>query len=142
MQEKIKKRGIPYEVNSKVLTTEYLTDIENLYKLDYLRNISEHSHVLIYDWTNEGDVPTVFEDIELLDFDKFTKNDTKMSDWTFQNVQEIRTKREYYQNRAILHIDYTRDEYKVPELSWTPEQCEEKFNAMQLVRTYNIYLCI
>ncbi|XP_070168712.1 NADH dehydrogenase [ubiquinone] 1 alpha subcomplex subunit 10, mitochondrial [Polyergus mexicanus] len=132
VKEKIKKRGIPYEVDSKVLTSEYLLDIENIYKRDYLNNAVTHSHVLIYDWTNEGDVSTIVEDMEFLNFD-YDKKDKKMSDWTFETVQELRTKREIYANRYFLHMDYMRNESTVPELHYTAEQDEERYMIMSTV---------
>jgi len=133
LQEKIKKRGIPYEVNSKVLTSEYLQDIENIYKLDYLKNIISHSHVLVYDWTNEGDISSIVEDIEMLNFDYEDKTAKKMSDWRFENVQELRTKRKHYENRYFLHTDYWRNEYSLPELHYTAEEMKEKYEAMKMV---------
>lgn len=135
MQKRIKERGVPYEVNSKVLTTKYLEDIENTYKLDYLKQISIHSHVLIYDWTQEGDIDTIVQDIELLNFDDYDKKDKKMHDWRFVNVQELRTKRQYYHNRYFLHLDYYRDEYSVPELTYSPEEVEELYTTLRSVRT-------
>ena len=143
MQEKIKKRGIPYEINSKVLTSEYLQDIENIYKLDYLKNIISHSHVLVYDWTNEGDISSIVEDIEMLNFDYEDKTAKKMSDWRFENVQELRTKRKHYENRYFLHTDYWRNEYSLPELHYTAEEMKEKYEAMKMVciRMY-IYISV
>lgn len=132
VKEKIKKRGIPYEVNSKVLTSEYLQDIENIYKLDYLKNVISHSHVLVYDWTNEGDISTIVEDIEFLNFD-YDKKAKKMADWRFENVQELRTRRQLYLNRYFLHCDYMRNEFTVPELHYTAEQDEERYKILQLV---------
>ncbi|XP_012535972.1 NADH dehydrogenase [ubiquinone] 1 alpha subcomplex subunit 10, mitochondrial [Monomorium pharaonis] len=133
VKEKIKKRGIPYEVNSKVLTSEYLQDIENIYKLDYLKNIITHSHVLVYDWTNEGDVSTMVEDIEMLNFDYEDKTAKKMADWRFESVQDLRTKRIHYDKRYYLHMDYARNEYTVPELHYTAEEDEERYYALKLV---------
>ncbi|XP_012219347.1 NADH dehydrogenase [ubiquinone] 1 alpha subcomplex subunit 10, mitochondrial [Linepithema humile] len=132
VKEKIKKRGIPYEVNSKVFTSDYLQDMENVYKLDYLKNIAKHSHVLVYDWTNEGDVSSLVEDIELLNFD-YEKGSKKMADWRFESVQEMRTKRQFFENRYYLHLDYLRHDYDVPELHYTPEQNEERDLAMKTV---------
>lgn len=137
MQEKIKERGISYEVNSKVFTSEYLQDIEDIYKLDYLKNVISHSHVLVYDWTNEGDISTVVEDIEFLNFD-YDKKAKKMADWRFENVQELRTRRLLYRNRYFLHCDYMSNEYTVPEMHYTAEQDEERYNILKLVRIYNI----
>lgn len=59
-----------------------------------------------------------------------------MSDWTFENVQELRTKRQIYANRYYLHADYMRNDFKVPELLYTPEQDEE---ISQMLRTVCIY---
>ncbi|XP_029169104.1 NADH dehydrogenase [ubiquinone] 1 alpha subcomplex subunit 10, mitochondrial-like [Nylanderia fulva] len=132
VKEKIKKQNIPYEVNSKVLTSKYLQDIENLYKLDYFKNIVSHSHVLVYDWTNEGDISTIVEDIEFLNFD-YDKKAKKMADWRFENVQELRTKRQLYIDRYFLHCDYMRNEFTVPEMYYTAEQDEERFKILQLV---------
>ncbi|XP_024890759.1 NADH dehydrogenase [ubiquinone] 1 alpha subcomplex subunit 10, mitochondrial [Temnothorax curvispinosus] len=132
VKEKIKKRGIPYEVNSKVFTSEYLQDIENIYKLDYLKNIITHSHVLVYDWANEGDITTIVEDIEQLNFD-YEKSEKKMADWRFETVSDLRVKRRLYENRFFLHVDYYRNEYSVPELHYTPEQDEERDTILQMV---------
>lgn len=133
MQAKIKKRGIPYEVNSKVLTSEYLQDIENMYKMDYLKNIMSHSHVLVYDWIKEGDVTSIVEDIESLNFD-YDKDEKKMSDWRFESIQELRNRRKHYENRYFLHLDYLRNEFSVPELHYSAEEDEEIKNVMNTVR--------
>lgn len=132
VKAKIKKRGVPYEVNSKVFTSEYLQDIENIYKLDYLKNIMLHSHVLVYDWIKEGSISSIVEDIESLNFD-YEKNEKKMSDWRFESVQELRTKRKHYENRYFLHLDYLRNEFTVPELYYTAEEDEERHNVMKMV---------
>lgn len=119
-------------MNSKVLTSEYLQDIENMYKLDYLKNITSHSHVLVYDWTKEGNITSIVEDIESLNFD-YEKLEKKMSDWRFESVQELRTKRKLYENRYYLHMDYFRNEYNVPELHYTAEEDEERERVMKMV---------
>ncbi|XP_020290204.1 NADH dehydrogenase [ubiquinone] 1 alpha subcomplex subunit 10, mitochondrial isoform X2 [Pseudomyrmex gracilis] len=132
VKERIKKRGIPYEVNSKVLTTDYLQDIENTYKQDYLKNAATHSHVLIYDWTKKGDISTMVEDIEMLNFD-YDKKEKKMRDWTFENVQELRRKRWLCINRDFLHVDYMRYDLSCPEMHYTPEEDKEIEDIMRIV---------
>jgi hypothetical protein len=109
--------------------------------LDYLKNIVTHSHVLVYDWTEERDISSLIEDIEELNFD-YEKDSTKMADWKFNNVQELRTKRQYCENRYFLHLDYTRNDYDVPELHYTAEEVEERDLAMKMVCTYKINLFI
>lgn len=44
-----------------------------------------HAELLIYDWSNYGDVEVVVEDIERIDFDSFDKYDPKMKDWRMPN---------------------------------------------------------
>lgn len=64
VKERIKARNYDYEVNSKVLTDKYLTDVETIYKQKYLKEISAHAELLVYDWTNGGETEIVVEDIE------------------------------------------------------------------------------
>lgn len=67
VQQNIKKRNLPVEVNSEVLkNVEYLKNIEHVYKYDYLKTISTHSELLVYDWSNggEGEIDLVVDDIE------------------------------------------------------------------------------
>ncbi|XP_054719388.1 NADH dehydrogenase [ubiquinone] 1 alpha subcomplex subunit 10, mitochondrial-like [Uloborus diversus] len=83
--ERIKKRNDPAEVNSKVLTKEYLETIEHFYKQKFLKDIETHAELLIYDWNNYGDVEVVVEDIERIDFDRFTIYDDKLKDWKYDD---------------------------------------------------------
>ncbi|CAN7996135.1 unnamed protein product [Ixodes pacificus] len=67
--QRIKERNIPYEVKSKVLTKEYLDEIDRLYKQSYLRSIRDHSELLLYDWTTIGESELVVDDIERINFE-------------------------------------------------------------------------
>jgi NADH dehydrogenase (ubiquinone) 1 alpha subcomplex subunit 10 len=110
-----------------------------------LKDIETHAHVLIYDWTNEGDISTIVEDIEMLNFD-YGKNDKKMADWRFSTVQEVRLKRLMCEDRRILHNDYHRFNLSIPEMHYTAEDDKEIKTLMATVCTYDatkIYkLCI
>ncbi|KAM7301948.1 ecdysone receptor isoform X2 [Ixodes scapularis] len=59
----------PYEVQSKVLTKEYLDEIDRLYKQSYLRSIRDNSELLLYDWTTIGEFELVVDDIERINFE-------------------------------------------------------------------------
>jgi NADH dehydrogenase (ubiquinone) 1 alpha subcomplex subunit 10 len=55
VQQRIKERNIPHEVNSKTFTSQYLTDMEYFYKQHYLKEIgwvrtllSHFHHVACY----------------------------------------------------------------------------------------------
>lgn len=81
VHENIKKRGIPEEVNSKVLNMDYLRYIDHFYKETYLREIAKSSHVLMYNWEDEADMDVVFEDIEKLDFNYNKREPTRFDTW-------------------------------------------------------------
>lgn len=50
--------------------------------------LSIHSELLIYDWSDGGDVEVVVEDIERLDIDSYTDYDEKMKDWRLKYLDE------------------------------------------------------
>lgn len=93
VKNRIKKRNIDYEVNSKVLTDEYLTGMESIYKQQYLKDISTHAELLVYDWSNHGEVEVVVEDIERIDFERFEKHDSKLKDWRMWHEEDWNAKR-------------------------------------------------
>lgn len=41
------------------MTTEFLTEIETQYKNKYLRDISTHAELLVYDWSGGGEAEVV-----------------------------------------------------------------------------------
>lgn len=85
IKENIKKRNLPHEQNSPALTDKFLQDIEDVYKTDVLTELSEHAELLMYDWSEEGDVEAIVEDIERIDFGSYSKFDKKSLDWFIEN---------------------------------------------------------
>ncbi|KAF4517561.1 hypothetical protein B566_EDAN005125 [Ephemera danica] len=115
--ERIKKRSIPYEVKSKVFTPKYLEIMEEMYKQRYLKEISNHAELLIYDWSDQGDVEVVVEDIERIDFDRFEKHDPKMKDWRLPKEWDWAEKRRMYSNQKATFLSYFNvPRFDVPEL--------------------------
>lgn len=64
MQEAIKRRGLKHELEGKALTKPFLTEMERQYKNKYLRDISSHAELLVYDWTGGGEVEVVSKKID------------------------------------------------------------------------------
>ena len=81
VKDRLKKRNVEHEAKSAVFSEQYLTDMESIYKQQYLKDISQHAELLVYDWSNYGETEVVVEDIERIDFDRFDKHDPKMKDW-------------------------------------------------------------
>ena len=46
-----------------------------------------HSRVLVYDWTEPGDMEIVVEDIEALEFDYLEQWDEQQKDWRFETEE-------------------------------------------------------
>ncbi|KAG8288128.1 NADH dehydrogenase [ubiquinone] 1 alpha subcomplex subunit 10, mitochondrial [Homalodisca vitripennis] len=112
VQEKIKKRGRPHEQNSKALSASFLTTLEEAYKRQYLKEVSAHSELLIYDWSDGGDVEVVVEDIERIDFDKYTVYDQKLKDWRLHKEQAWSDKRMIYTDQKQWLMNF----FNVPRL--------------------------
>lgn len=128
VQENIKKRCIPYEVNSKVLTKEYLSDIENLYKTSYLPYIENHAYLLIYDWSHGGDIEDIVEDIECINIEYDSRIPEKLADWIFSNNETVNAYRSLYsrEERDDIPMDSLMLEYaNIPEFFLTGPNIEK-----------------
>lgn len=122
VKDNIKKRGLDYETKSAVFTDEYLSDIENIYKQRYLKEITQHAELLVYDWTNGGETEVVVEDIERIDFDRFDHYDPKMKDWRLPNEWEWCEMRQRFTNEKCDLMNYFNvPRFDVPELITQPD---------------------
>lgn len=142
--ENIKNRKIDYEVNSKVFTEKYLSDQEAIYKQEYLKDISTHAELLVYDWSNGGETEVVVEDIERIDFDRFDKHDPKIKDWRLEKDWDYCEARILYCNQKADLMNYFNvPRFDVPELLRSPEDSKifhEVWNdapGMKYAKGYN-----
>ncbi|XP_037935618.1 NADH dehydrogenase [ubiquinone] 1 alpha subcomplex subunit 10, mitochondrial [Teleopsis dalmanni] len=127
VKQRIKARNLDYEVNSKVFTDDYLKDMEFYYKQHFLKKMSIHAELLIYDWTSGGESEVVVEDIERINFGTFEidRHNKKMKDWRIPLETEwceARTK--YTHDKPDLHQYFNIPRYDVPELLIDPEDCK------------------
>ncbi|XP_044255747.1 NADH dehydrogenase [ubiquinone] 1 alpha subcomplex subunit 10, mitochondrial [Tribolium madens] len=116
VQENIKKRALPFEKNSQVLTPQYLSVMEKVYKQKYLKELSKHAELLIYDWSDGGEVEIVVEDIERIDFDNYDLHDPKCKDWRRHTEEDWGALR----NKYADHKDSLQNYFNVP-LHHVPE---------------------
>lgn len=115
--ENVQKRSISYEKNSTVLNEKYLGVMEQSYKHKYLKEISKHSELLVYDWSVEGDMEIVVEDIEAVDFTKYDYNAPKENDWSHDLEEDYAYLRHWYADKKIRYMTLCNiDDYSVPEL--------------------------
>lgn len=86
----LKNRGLGEE---RVWNKEILERVAHHYKYDYLKKISEHAELVAYDWNTPGDGEVMVEDIERIDFDRFSIHDPKMEDWRLKDEWDWAEKR-------------------------------------------------
>uniref|UniRef100_A0A4Y7M9Q4 NADH dehydrogenase [ubiquinone] 1 alpha subcomplex subunit 10, mitochondrial n=1 Tax=Daphnia longispina TaxID=42846 RepID=A0A4Y7M9Q4_9CRUS len=115
-RRRIEARNHPNEKDSIVSSPAYLQALVNSYKNDYLKNISIHAEVLVYDWSKVGDPEILVEDIERIDFDQYTVYDKKLIDWRRDNLWAWNTSRQEFTHSQ----DYFMGHLNVP-----PIQCNE-----------------
>ena len=88
-------------MNSKVLSKEYLQEIEDQYKNRYLPEVSRASEVLIYDWNKYGDIEDMVDDIEKVNLDEWDPHFEKFEDWNLWEEDLWEHYRSQYTNYKI-----------------------------------------
>ncbi|KAI4463067.1 zinc finger and scan domain-containing [Holotrichia oblita] len=115
--ENIQKRKVSYEKNSPVLTTDYLTTMEKFYKQHYLKDISYSAELLVYDWTHEGEVEVIVEDIERINFNRYDEQDPKFVDWRYSREEMFAFLRNKYADKKNFLMTYLNvPRFDIPEL--------------------------
>ncbi|KAE8750317.1 hypothetical protein FOCC_FOCC002877 [Frankliniella occidentalis] len=119
--ERIKTRNRDWEVNSPLLTEKYLTKMERTYKLEFLRDMNVSSEVLVYDWSNFGEVDVVVEDIERLDFTEDPYS-AKFEEWKIEHDRELGYERYGYTCEKDVMLEKVDPGHIVPELLLSHEE--------------------
>jgi len=132
VRRRIEQRNRPYEKDSIVSSPEYLKTLEKFYKNTFLKEINNHSEVLVYDWSEVGDSEVVVEDIERVDFDQYDIYDLKLKDWRRLDKWDWNLQRSKFQPsksdrlKCFLNVPNSRcpeividgEDYKVFERVW------------------------
>ncbi|KAF9798748.1 hypothetical protein SFRURICE_021545 [Spodoptera frugiperda] len=128
VQEAIKSRRLEHEVGGRAMTTEFLTEIETQYKNKYLRDISTHAELLVYDWSGGGEAEVVVEDIERLNFDQYTeREEPKMKDWRLPREVDWADQRMLYTNQKFFLMNlFGIPKLNVPELITSADDAYER----------------
>ncbi|KAL1462211.1 hypothetical protein WDU94_014065 [Cyamophila willieti] len=127
VKENVKLRNNPWEVNSPILNDTYLNKIDEVYKNTFLPNISDHSELLVYDWSEGGDVEVVVEDIERIDFDNYDHFSNKLREWRELSTKEWNEKRVQFADnkQELLTAFNTIERYDAPELVYSGDEILE-----------------
>lgn len=125
--KRIKERNIPYEVKSKVLTKDYLDEIDNQYKHTYLRSVREHTELLLYDWSSFGDPELVVDNIEHINFEAYEEDNytPMLMDWRKVDVDWAAYRLELTSNKHTIMCYFDIPMFDAPELIIPGEDLKE-----------------
>jgi len=87
--ERIKERGIPSEVNSKVLNEDYLASLERHYKTTFLPEMEKYGELVVTEYPDYDEVEQVLEEITRLDFSYEIDDPKKFEWWRTQSEEQI-----------------------------------------------------
>lgn len=98
IMENMRKKE-PSLANSPVFTESYVSDLQKIYKHDYLPMMFEHSEVLSYDITDMPDIDLVMLDLEKMDLIALVNDSEKrFKDWRQKKEED------YSEFRARLNV--------------------------------------
>ncbi|GFN92095.1 NADP dehydrogenase [ubiquinone] 1 alpha subcomplex subunit 10, mitochondrial [Plakobranchus ocellatus] len=122
VRDRIKKRNVPWEVNSPILTDEFLHTVNDVYKTKYLPYMKRWSEILTYDLKEspEPDFAVVVEDLESLDLDNAPlEYEDRFSEWRTLHNRDFNEMRSFCspQKKHKLQKIFTfHPPYEAPEL--------------------------
>ncbi|XP_057330568.1 NADH dehydrogenase [ubiquinone] 1 alpha subcomplex subunit 10, mitochondrial [Microplitis mediator] len=132
IKDRIQRNGTPEEKKSKAFTTKYLSDLDKHYKSRYLPSISKHANLLVYDWTDEGDMDTIVDEIEHLKFEGYDRDTEKMDDWKFSTLDEQRGARDLFCNEGEqLMYSTLVMRYDIPEMLISGQDCAKQVKVLE-----------
>jgi len=137
--ERIKKRGIASECNSKILNEDYLTSMENHYKSSFLPEMGKYGELIVMEYPDYEDDDTILEEITRVDFSYEIDDPLKFKGWRKStDAQVMRYRQEcaddYYKEKILD----PKGRWRVPEL-WKDGQLElEVENVAKAVSDPNI----
>jgi len=137
----IQDRGNEWDKNSPVWTNkQYMTDIYNELKKNFLKEQQLHSRVLVYDWTEPGEIEIVVEDIEALNFDFLEETDEQQKDWRLQTEERYTIAREKYcnamqRNSLFMQMGNIKRNYSCVHLWKEPDEQEQMENVLYWIKS-------
>jgi len=138
VQKNLKAGGNEWDKDSPVWNnTQYLNNIYNEYKKNFLRDMQEYSRVLVYDWSDGGDTEVVIEDIEATELDMIEMYSNQQKDWRFGD--EVVAAQKRYQCTNPLWVEKKLDTFRIDEASYSqilrapPDQTREMMEIFRHV---------
>ncbi|KAK7008807.1 NADH dehydrogenase [ubiquinone] 1 alpha subcomplex subunit 10 mitochondrial [Biomphalaria glabrata] len=122
VRDRIKKRNVPWEVNSPVLTDEFLNTMNEVYKTVYLPHMRNHCEILSYNLAENPvlDFDLIVEEMESLDLDNAPReHEQRFEDWKYLHNTDYNNMRSFCSPNNTQKLDEIFTFYKpfeAPEL--------------------------
>jgi len=91
LRKNINKQNNPAEVNSKILTDEYLETLDKNYRERFLNQMKPSSEVMEIDWTQPGDdmdMDVIAEEMQWIRLESEDADDPRFHDWHSKSMDE------------------------------------------------------
>lgn len=103
VQRNIKARGNEWDKDSPVwFNNEYLSAIYNEYRTNYLKDMQQYCRVVVYDWSQGGDLEVVVEDIEKMELDWLPLYSDDQAEWRFGSEWKAKNIRWSFTNLSSI----------------------------------------
>ncbi|CAE1293009.1 NDUFA10 [Acanthosepion pharaonis] len=103
VRENINKRGIPYEVNSPVLTDDFLRKVDAAYKKKLFPSLRDHTEIISYDISNLPDWEIIIEELEELNLVEVESQPEKFKEWRQRREDDFNNYRMVVSMKDTLH---------------------------------------
>ncbi|VDN36227.1 unnamed protein product [Gongylonema pulchrum] len=130
-----------------VVDRKYLQVIEDSYK-DALKEFKKHSEILIYDWTQPGNVDNIIEDIEDLDLDFYEHHKSDVfATWEISNSEvEYTIARNFVTDKREAHAFAFLDlpQHECGELYQSPRELGRYIQCIhnEILKTRFVYSAV
>ncbi|RWS28018.1 NADH dehydrogenase [ubiquinone] 1 alpha subcomplex subunit 10-like protein [Leptotrombidium deliense] len=129
---KSKPEVVSMEAKSKVLNLEFLTTLNDQYKNQFLPEIYKASELLVYDWSKEGDMDEVIEDLEKLDFEQYNLKGDRLEDWrTYPDYKFLELRTRYTNEMNFLAHKFDMPAYNVEGMKMNMEAAEIRQDVLK-----------
>jgi len=132
VKENIKKRAIPYEVDSPVLSDDFLTKIDAAYKNKLFPSLREYTEIISYDVTNLPDWEIIVEELEELNLVEVEDQPDKFKEWRQRREDDFNNYRMVVSMKDTLHpLFLIKPPLDAPELMIHGEDLIELESVLQ-----------
>jgi len=125
IKQRIKSRNNPLEQNSKVITDQFISNINSLYRDNFLPKMRQTGAVLEVDWSevaDDDDMDVISEEIERIHLECEDVEDAKFREWYKVSEDMLCHYRKIYGDKKQIEQLFSRGvAMDCPEINYNPD---------------------